>query len=271
MRIASIASFPLPAGIDIVQDVGPGTSPTCAHDVVVPDGGLVAPPFCIPVLGFTAQLIQSGCGTGRIASLGGADFTVAAVGDTSDSLGVCNLPHPGCPPGPAALAGDGSFRADVTVGDGAADTCGHGTANAVLSIPTVSRVWLAAENICPDPSGTFDPSTDTLVLEYPQVLDLTTDAGTSRWSDLDGDGCALAGAGPLSGRSAAGTCLDLGDRTLSLAAAGVASAGPPMFDIAFSLVLDADLAGPSAALHAVCASPPAIDFDGAVTRCFGAP
>ncbi len=48
---------------------------------------------------------------------------------------------------------------------------------------------------CPDEDGTFDAGTDTLLVSFPQTLDLTTDASTALFSDLDVDGCASQVAG----------------------------------------------------------------------------
>src|SRR6185436_17589497 len=58
------------------------------------------------------------------------------------------------------------------------------------------------------------------VVAFPQILDFTTDTNSADWSDLDPDGCCLAGSGPsseqacafgggsTSGLSSTGTCLD---------------------------------------------------------------
>ena len=39
---------------------------------------------------------------------------------------------------------------------------------------------------------------DTLVAQFPHNLDFTTDTTSADWSDLDPDGCCLAGSGPAS-------------------------------------------------------------------------
>jgi hypothetical protein len=267
LQVSSIGGpdgFPFPPGGTVVQDVGPGDA-NCVHETVVPaTGGFSAPIFCIPGLNFTVQIVQTGCGIGQIDSDGGSDYTVTEVGDTSDTNGPCNLPNAPCSNGVNA-----SERVDITVGDGAADTCPNGgTGNAVVAIPVLTTTWLAADFTCPDMDGMFDPGTDTLILVVPQILDFSTDVSTASWSDIDGDGCSIAGAGPAAGLTREGVCIDTGAMTVSTAATGtIGSNGSPLFDLTFATLLPNSLSGPAPSLGATCATPPVINFAGLATRC----
>ena len=276
LQVASIdggtpGGFPFPSGGQVIQDVAAGTSPICTHTTVVPfPGGFSAPVFCIPGLNFTVKVQQSACGVGRIDSNGGSDYTVTEVGDTSDNSPTCNLPAVGCPPGPPSTTmRDSSVRVDITVGNGAADTCpGGGTANAVVAVPVTTTTWLPPSFACPDPDGTYNAGTDTLILVVPQTLDFTTDVSTSSWQDIDGDGCSIAGAGPAAGFTRTGICINTGAMTVTTAATGtIGSNGSPLFDITFATRLPNSISGPAALLGATCPSPPIINFAGSATRC----
>jgi hypothetical protein len=241
---------------------------------VVPfPAGFSAPAFCIPALGFTTSVVQTGCGIGRIDSDGGSDFTITEIGDTSAPNAPCFLAAS------CAAGGNSNVRVDVTVGDSSADVCASGTANATVSVPVFTTTWLTFAG-CPDPNGTFDPppgGTDTLIVSFPQTLDFTTDTTTATWSDLDGPDCAIAGAGPAAGfGTIAGTCIDLagidtaGADVTTVASGTIGSSGAPLYDLTFVTVLPNELstAGGGAA---TCATPPLIDHSGMVTRCIGAP
>ncbi len=263
LRVSTLAPIPFPPGATVVADVGLG-DPSCVHNLVVPfPGGFHSPTLCITSLGFSVSLAQTGCGIGEIASKGGADFTVEEIGDTSDHSSVCNLPQ-------VCTAGqDSAVRIQVTVGDGTPDTCKSGTANAILSIPEHTVVWVDASGTCPATDGMYDPDKgDTLIVEFDQILDLTTDTNSTKWMDLDGDGCSLAGAGPAAGYSNTGTCADLTNDTVALAASGtIGSKGAPLFDITYSALLPFTFSGPDAPLESTCDSPPVIDFNGTANQC----
>lgn len=287
LRVGSISSFPFPPGGTVIQDVKPGNA-QCIHDTIVPfPGGFSAPFFCIPGLGFTVKVTQTGCGVGQIASNGGADYTVTEVGDTSDTNGPCNLPHRDCTRG-----ADADLRVEVTVGDGTPDSCSGGTANAILAIPVSTLTWLehssgnCCGDCCTDPcdpsravaDGTYDPDApnpDLLITKFPQILDFTTDRSTTKWMDLDGDGCSIAGVGPASGFDAdphsTGVCLDLDNNTVTTVASGpVGSTGSPLFDLTYLTFLPNQFSGPQAPLNATCDNPPAINFAGSASQCVDA-
>jgi hypothetical protein len=260
LKVGPLAEFPFPAGGQIIQEVGEPDD-DCVHETIVPSDGFTAPVFCVPALSFTVFIEQTGCGVGQIDSDGGSDYTVTEIGDTSDSSPTCNLPHAGC-----AAGADLAQRIDVTVGDGSADVCAAGTVNGIVTIPVVTTTWSAIG--CPDPDLTFNPGVDTLITLFPQILDFTTDAAASRWEDIDGDGCTIAGAGPAAGLAGAGTCLDLGTGVVSTVAAGtIGSSGAPLFDLTFLSILPNTWSGPEASTGATCDDPPVIDYSGSATRC----
>ena len=263
LKVSTFAPFAFPTGGTIVQDVGAASAPACVHDTVVPfPGGFSAPAFCVPALGYSVHIDQTGCGVGKIDSNGGSDFTVIEHGDTSDASATCSLPNVPCSPGV-----DASIRVDVTVGDSVTDVCtGSGTANAIVSVPVFTTTWLAADSSCPDTDGTYNAGTDTLITGFPQILDFTTDTNTATFVDIDGDGCSRAGSGPNT-LSATGACMDIAGATVKTGAAGTIGSSALPYDITFSSVLPNAITGPAAPLGATCASPPIINFTGSATRC----
>ena len=200
--MSTIPTFPFPAGGTIVMDVGAATFPDCKHPLTIENpGGFEAPVFCIVALTFTVDVEQTGCGIGELDSNGGSDYTVSEIGDTSDASDVCNIPQVG----PDGIDGnvddrtsgqDSKARVDITVGDGMPDECTTGTANLITAIPVFTTTWSRAGAPCPDPDGTYNPGTDTLIVSFPQTLDFTSDSTIADFADLDGDGCCLSGAGP---------------------------------------------------------------------------
>jgi hypothetical protein len=295
LRVATFLPFPFPPGGKTIQDVGPGDA-NCVHETVIPfPGGLTVPVFCVPALGATTSVTQSGCGVGRIDSNGGSDFTVDEEGDTSDAA-VCNDAQAICPGvGPAP---DSAGRIDITVGNGTADICpGGGTVNAIVSIPVDTLTWVAADASCPDTDGTFNPGADTQLAHFPQTLDLTTDTAAARFIDLDGDHCARSGLGPAlyanensmcagagdpmacctgngTGTCAAvsGKCIDLNAKTVNIAGSGtIFTSGGPTYDLLFATVQKNTVSGPDPSGDASCGSPPVINFDGKTTRCLSGP
>lgn len=265
LRIATFTPFPFPPGGTTTYDVGAGRMPACVHSVVVPfPGGFAAPAFCIPGLGLSVKLEQAGCGIGQIDSNGGSDYTVAEVGDTSDASDTCGLPQT------CIVGEDSALRVDVTIGDGIPDTCASGTANVIVAVPVLTTTWVehSSGDSCPPNDGSFDPDQgDQFLVEFPQVLDFTTDTNAAVWTDLDGDGCTITGAGPEIGLSNTGTCLDLESKTLVTAASGPIGSAVSVADITYSTALPNLFSGPQEALGATCDSPPAINFNGLAHRC----
>jgi hypothetical protein len=268
-----------------VQDVGAGDA-SCVHQTVVPyPGGYTVAPFCIAALDFTIEISQTGCGVGRIDSNGGSDFTVSEIADSSSPV-VCKLPQtPFCS---TSASSDDDMQIDVTVGNGSTDMCAApGTANAAVSIPVQTVVWQAVGFDCPDNDGRYDPGTDTLITSFPQIFDLTTDATSADFQDLDADGCCIAGIGPAGNKNpcaaggsgpmtASGSCadfsgLDAAGTDLTLVATGAVGASSPLHDMTYKMILPSEMTTVGPNFAAACASPPPIDFAGKVTRCVDAP
>jgi hypothetical protein len=264
LDVYSFAPFPFPSGGMIVQHVGDGDA-NCVHETVVPfPGGFSSPNFCVPALMFTTSVTQTGCGVGRIDSDGGSDFTTNEVADTSDA--GCGLTAGACTNG-----NNKGIRADVTVGNGSADTCdGGGTANALVTVPVHTISWSDQSGGtylgCPG-DGVFN-GTDMVAAAFDQILDFTTDTATGKWMDLDSDGCTLNGFGPAAGYSKTGKCVDIDAGTITAVAVGEFGATGGLFDGTFATVLPSTFAGPSGEPSATCASPPQINLSGGlVTRC----
>jgi len=231
---------------------------------------LTVPVFCVPALGATTSVTQSGCGIGRIDSNGGSDFTITERGDTSETP-VCNVPQTLCPAsGPAP---DSSGRIEVTVGNGTPDTCASGgTGNAIVTIPVSTLTWVAADSSCPDSDGMFNPGTDTQLAAFPQTLDLTTDTNTAQFADLDSNGCSRSGLGPNGPFSNTGQCINFTNNTINIAASGtVFSSGGPTYDLMFTTFQNNTQSGPAPSGGATCASPPVINFAGTANRCLVGP
>ena len=298
LKVSTFMPFTFPAGGTTVQDVGDGDA-NCVHTTVIPyPGGLTVPVFCVPALGYSVQVSQTGCGIGEIDSNGGSDFTVIEKGDTSYNLNNCAAMQPDvgmvcskvchgnnvgmacstntdCGTGGTCSAFvDSSGEIDITVGDGTADTCSSGgTGNAIVSIPVNTLTWLSSDGSCPDMDGMFNPDNgDTEITQFPQTLDLTSDTSTAQFFDNDGDGCFLAGAGPAGPFMSSGQCINFTAQTVNVAGGGtVFSSAAPLHDLLFTTVQNSNITGPTASGGATCASPPVIDFNGLAHRCIIAP
>ncbi len=115
----------------------------------------------------------------------------------------------------------------------------------------------------------FDPS-DTDVTTFAQILDFTSDSTHSSFSDLDGDGCSIAGGGPAGGQpTVTGTCIDfVSNKVTTVASGGFFSNGAAPYDGSFSTTLPNSIALTGAFAGDTCSSPPPINFSGTATRCF---
>jgi hypothetical protein len=268
LKVSTFMAFAFPSGGTTLQDVSAGDA-NCVHTTVIPyPGGLTVPIFCVPALGYTVQVTQTGCGIGEIDSNGGSDFTVTEHGDTSYALNGCAATQS------CTAFVDSSGDIDITVGDGTTDTCSSGgTGNAIVSIPVNTLTWLASDGSCPDMDGTFDPNTgDTQITQFPQTLDLTSDTSTAQFFDNDGDGCFQKGAGPAGPFMSSGQCIDFVAQTVNVAGGGtVFSSAPPLHDLLFTTVQNSNISGPTTSGGATCASPPVINFNGLAHRCIIAP
>jgi hypothetical protein len=295
--------FAFPAGGTTIQDVS-APDGNCVSTTVIPyPGGLTVPIFCsLPSFAYTTQVKQHGCGIGVIDSNGGSDLTTTEKGDTSFTSGSCAAGQT-CGGGGVITCGgsgqvnvDSSGGIDIQVGDGTADTCASGgTGNAMVSIPVNTTTWGASEagcdggtnggnpcstdadcpggicgTACPDPNG-FDGS-DTLITQFPQTLDLTTDKATASFFDNDGNGCDCQGAGPQTLPAQTGQCINFGTMTVNVAGGGtIFSSAAPLHDLLFTTVQNSNISAPAAFGGATCGSPPIINFTGLAHRCIIAP
>jgi hypothetical protein len=240
--VSTLPAFPFPSGVLTTVNVGPATDSSCAHPSIVPAGGFSVPTFCIPALGFTSDLIPSGCAVGGTAGRGTVwdanapcpDPEVRKVGDTSAP--PCGTLGAACNVQPGNAGNDNRGDIDTTRGDG---TCNpSGVVHVLLDIPGSSITWNDADFECPDADGVFDPGTDLLVTEFTFILSPTTATATGQFVDKNADGCAKAGNGPtgpvaLTGAPSAGPCCVVG-QSQTVVAVGVAfSGGSPLYDLIF--------------------------------------
>ena len=135
-----------------------------------------------------------------------------------------------------------------------------------MSIPVLTTTWLAADASCPDTDGIYNAGTDTLITQFPQILDFTTDTNTATFIDIDGDGCSRAGSGPDH---------PVGERGVHGHRGRNGQDGSGGHDRLERAAVRHHLQQRAAErdhrtrppLGATCASPPAINFAGSATRC----
>jgi hypothetical protein len=190
---STFAPFDFPAGGTIVADTAAGDA-NCVHSVVVPyPGGFVSPIFCVPALGYTVTVTQTACGIGQIRSNGDGNYTVTEQGDTSYVDSTCNVKQTMCAPN---IGSDNSIFIKLSVGGNGSPCGGEKMAKALLSIPVHTLTWLSSMPHCPDPDGDPNGSDDTIITQFDQTLDFTSESNTATFKDLDGDGCFQNGVGP---------------------------------------------------------------------------
>jgi len=168
----------------------------------------------------------------------------------------------------------------------------------MVSIPVNTVTWLSSGG-CPDPDMNSTGGDDTIITQFPQTLDLTTDRAIAQYNDNDPDGCSLKGVGPAGpyttnqicfgagdpyacctgvgtgtcvGNGGVGDCINFNTGDVSVAGGGtVFSSAAPLHDLLFTTVQPATITGPAAFGGAVCGSPPTINFAGVAHRCVIAP
>jgi hypothetical protein len=272
LALGTLPPFPFPAGVVTRIDSG-APDVDCEHGTVVPPGGFTAPVFCVPALGFTSELVATGCESGSGHGAGMVwdsvatcpDADVSQVGDTSDpSSNACGTLGTGCVTAPGGAGTDSAANVDTTRGDGACDAPGVGIQ---VEIPALSRTWNDADGNCPDDDGAFDPGTDILVTQFSFVLRSTTASSNADFTDLNADGCSFAGHGPdhtkrcsddpsrpcqvnsqctspatcghgpLVGDPAIGPCCQVGQTTTLVATGFAFTGGSPLYDVVFAAQL----------------------------------
>lgn len=294
LKAATFAAFPFPAGIQTTLHI-PIPDANCVAPMVIPyPGGFSVPVFCVAALGYTVQVAQNGCGVGVVDTDGGSDLTLNENGDTSYNLNGCAA-HQAC-----GSFVDSTGDIDITVGDGIPDTCSSGTGNAMVSIPVETLTWLSA-NGCPDTDEQPNQADDTLIAQFTQTLDLTTDRAVAQFNDNDLDGCSLKGVGPAgpylrnvicvgpgnpyscctgsgsgtcTGNGAVGTCVDVSAGTFAFTVVGagtIFSLGAPLHDLLYETVQNNYYRFVECAPMPTCDPPPVINFNGLAHRCVTEP
>jgi len=126
------------------------------------------------------------------------DNEITKMGDSSDPGRDCEYGTADDPARkPCTVAGVGSdIKGKVvrTVGNGAFDANGI---HYRLAVPSLSTTWTDGNTNpgCADPThATFDPG-ELLVSQIILNAEFTTAGATAGFSDLNGDGCKLAGSG----------------------------------------------------------------------------
>src|SRR5262245_37612812 len=142
----------VPPGARITVDVGPADS-TCRHTVVVPPGGFTQPPFCVPGVSLSAELVAPGCPAGSALGrgtfwdghAGPVDTDLLISGDTTD--GVCSPAGQECNTDEPNAGDDVLGGLVIESGDGVPDTAG---AHLRLELPMHLLTWQRGAQ-CPDP------------------------------------------------------------------------------------------------------------------------
>ena len=232
----------------------------CLRNQCCDQPGFSIPTFLVPLLGgLCSRLDQYRCGFGAVNSSNPqtGDNEVTKTADTSDPGPDCEYGTPDdpaakpCNTGGTGEGNDGAGKVVRTVGNGQPDVAGI---HYRLAVPSVSTTWQDAQSPAGecDQGSTFDDG-ELLVTQLVLNAEFTTAGATGSFADLNGDGCARAGAGftnfnrngPFTLGSPpampqpydASSCTP--DSVCSVAvAAGVAlTGGGPLFDVGFIAVL----------------------------------
>lgn len=228
----------------------------CLRNQCCASPGFTIPTFLVPLLGgLCSRLDQYRCGFGAVNSsnpqVGDNDVTKTA--DTSDPGPDCAYGTADDPPArmcntldsPPGAGHDLKGKVVRTVGNGQCDQQGI---NYRIAVPSLSTTWSDTQS----PQGTcnlgstFDAG-ELIITQLLLNAEFTTAGATSSFADLNGDGCARAGAGftnfnkngpfTLGAPPAAPQPYD-GSAGSVAVSAGVAITGSgPLFDTGFIAVL----------------------------------
>ena len=245
LEVSTLPAFPFPPNVLTVIEAGAADA-GCKHNGIVPAGGFSVPTFCIPALGFSSDVMPTGCEAGGAdgaamvwdAAATAPDPDVVSVGDTSDPDGNnCGTLGSGCTTAAGGAGGDTAGNVNTTRG-GAPHS--GGSVHTQVDIPVHSITWVDADGACPDADGQFDAGADTLITEFDFILSPTTGHTSATFTDLNGDACAKAGNGPNSksgdGTPATGPCCEVGQATTVAATATAFTGGAPLYDITFKSI-----------------------------------
>ena len=222
--------------------------------------GFTIPTFLVPLLGgLCSRLDMYRCGFGVVNSSNPqiGDNEITKTGDTSDPGPDCQYGTPDDPPAKPCNTSDSGAGHDLKgkvarcVGNGSCD--GNGIQYRV-AVPSLSSTWSDLQS----PQGTciqgstFDPG-ELLITQLVLNAEFTTAGATGSFQDLNGDGCARAGAGftnfakdgpftlgspPASPQPYdASTCSPGGVCSTAVSSGIALSGGGPLFDLGFIAVL----------------------------------
>ena len=233
-------------------------TPGCIRNQCCQNPGFTLPTFLVPLLGgLCGRLDQYRCGFGAVNSSNpqSGDNDVLKIGDTSDPGPDCEYgtgddpPKKACDRSQTGAGNDLKGKVVRCVGNGVCDAPGI---NYRMAVPSVATTWQDLQS----PTGqctqgsTYDPG-ELIITQVILNAEFTTAGATAEFVDLNGDGCAVAGAGftnfkpsgPFSIGSPpaqpqpydSSTC---GDGVCSVAVSGgpVFSGGGPLFDLGFTAV-----------------------------------
>jgi len=253
------------AGIPGCADPNSGCSTTTCCD----QPGFKVPTFLLPGLNFCVRVDQKACGIGVVNTSNPqtGDNDVTKMGDTSDPGDDCmygTADDPAAKPCNTTAGGAGADQKGKvvrTIGNGAPDPSG---VHFRFSVRELATVWSDVEG-CPSPpctgghcnggtgaacgsdvdcNATFAVG-EGLVSQLILNAEQTTATATAGFTDMNGDGCAVAGFGFLSsnkpgpitiGPPAVAPAPYGGGNSITAAAGVVFPGSSPTFDLGFATV-----------------------------------
>jgi hypothetical protein len=237
-------------------------APGCLRNQCCQQPGFTIPTFTVPLLGgLCSRLDQYRCGFGVVNSSNPqtGDNEVTKTADTSDPGPDCEYgtaddpPHKPCNTGGSGEGNDLHGKVLRCVGNGVCDT--PAGIHYRLAVPSLSTTWQDSQRTpqgqCPLGS-TFDPD-ELIITQLVLNAEFSTAGATSSFADMNGDNCAVAGAGftnfnrtgpftlgspPAAPQPYDSSTCQPGAVCSTAVAAGVAiTGGGPLFDTGFTAVL----------------------------------
>ncbi len=191
------------AGLEGCGTTAGQPAPGCIRNQCCDQPGFTIPTFTVPLLGgLCSSLRQYRPGFGAVNSSNpqSGDNEVTKTGDTSDPGPDCiygtsdDPPKKSCDTTSAGAGNDLKAKVQRCVGNGVCDSQGI---HYRLAVPSISTTWQDSgrtpQGLCPD-GAKFDAG-ELAVTQLLLNAEFTTAGATSSFADLNGDGCALAGAG----------------------------------------------------------------------------
>jgi len=236
-------------------------NPGCIKNTCCDQPGFTIPTFLVPLLGgLCSRLDMYRCGFGVVNSSNPqvGDNEVTKTGDTSDPGPDCEYGTADDPPAkpcntldaPPGAGHDLKGKVSRRVGNNAFDMNGI---QYRASVPSLSTTWQDGQS----PSGTCAPGSifdgnELIITQLVLNAEFSTAGATGSFADLNGDGCARAGAGfsnankngpftlgspPAAPQPYDGHTDALGVASTAVSAGIALSGGGPLYDIGFIAVL----------------------------------